>query len=198
MQLNALIGDNMEELGIQKHSGPRYSAYTTVESRLKTFSQWPTRLKQTPRAMAQAGFFYLGTNDHVNCFHCGCGLRNWEPEDDPWLEHARWFPQCRFLLLMKGEQYVQEAVQSMASRTRKQPPPPSSSPRPAARDVPEAELRTLLESPIAQTVITIISFIHSNLCSKRAFYLEGIGHGRRSVESKTGLPDADASDGPGL
>jgi len=60
MQLNALIGDNLEELGIPKHTGPRYAAYTTVEARLKTFAYWPTRLKQTPRAMAQAGFFYLG------------------------------------------------------------------------------------------------------------------------------------------
>jgi baculoviral IAP repeat-containing protein 2/3 len=60
MQLNALIGDNLEELGIPKHTGPRYAAYTTVEARLKTFAYWPTHLKQTPRAMAQAGFFYLG------------------------------------------------------------------------------------------------------------------------------------------
>lgn len=60
MQLNALIGENLEELGIQKHSGPRFAAYTTVEARLKSFTNWPARLKQTPRAMAEAGFFYLG------------------------------------------------------------------------------------------------------------------------------------------
>lgn len=60
-QLNALIGEHLEELGVAKHSGPRFPAYATVESRLRTFAKWPAHLKQTPHDMAQAGFFYLGT-----------------------------------------------------------------------------------------------------------------------------------------
>ena len=104
----------------------------------------------------------IGTSDHVSCFSCGSGLRNWEPEDDPWMEHARWFPQCRFLILMKGEEYIKEASESMptsnfgASRSKSKAPPlplmGSSRPSPS-REVSEAELeRTLLDSPIAQTV----------------------------------------------
>ena len=99
----------------------------------------------------------LGTNDHVNCFHCGSGLRNWEPEDDPWLEHARWFPQCRFVMLMKGEQYIKEATESMANHTKAKPSlsasvgPPRSSPR----EVSEAELRSLLGTHIVQTVLAM-------------------------------------------
>ncbi|RXG68825.1 Baculoviral IAP repeat-containing protein 2 [Armadillidium vulgare] len=48
----------------------------------------------------------VGLSDHVRCFHCGKGLRNWEPDDDPWVEHARWFPDCHFVLLKKGVEYV--------------------------------------------------------------------------------------------
>lgn len=60
MQLDALVGNSLEELGITKHSGPRYSTYATLEARLKSFNHWPFHLKQSPRAMAQAGFFHLG------------------------------------------------------------------------------------------------------------------------------------------
>jgi len=69
MQLNALIGDNLEQLGILEHClehrGPRYSNYSTFESRIKSFKNWSSHLKQTPSIMAQAGFFYLGTD---KCF----------------------------------------------------------------------------------------------------------------------------------
>lgn len=34
-----------------------------------------------------------GHGDNVKCFHCDGGLRNWEPGDDPWQEHAKWFPR---------------------------------------------------------------------------------------------------------
>lgn len=35
---------------------------------------------------------FLGEGDRVKCFHCGGGLSDWKPSEDPWEEHARWFP----------------------------------------------------------------------------------------------------------
>ena len=35
----------------------------------------------------------LGHSDDVKCFCCDGGLRCWESEDDPWVEHAKWFPR---------------------------------------------------------------------------------------------------------
>jgi hypothetical protein len=32
---------------------------------------------------------FLGMSDQVKCFYCDGGLKNWQPEDDPWVEHAR-------------------------------------------------------------------------------------------------------------
>ena len=33
--------------------------------------------------------YIAGMSDKVQCFHCGGGLQFWEPEDDPWVDHAR-------------------------------------------------------------------------------------------------------------
>lgn len=57
--------------------------------------------------LATAGFYYLDIDDQVRCFHCNGGLRSWQKEDDPWHEHAKWFPKCQFVQLAKGSEYIQ-------------------------------------------------------------------------------------------
>lgn len=52
-----------------------------------------------------------GDGDKVKCFHCDGLLYNWEPEDSPFVEHARWFPKCQYIQLVKGENFVRD-VQS--------------------------------------------------------------------------------------
>jgi len=44
----------------------------------------------------------------VKCFFCDGGLCNWEAEDEPWTEHARWFPDCGFLKQVKGAKFIQK------------------------------------------------------------------------------------------
>jgi len=44
--------------------------------------------------------------DYVKCFYCGGGLRNWNHTDEPWIEHAKWFPRCAFVILNRGYNYV--------------------------------------------------------------------------------------------
>lgn len=36
---------------------------------------------------------HAGKRDTVQCFSCGGCLGNWEEGDDPWKEHAKWFPK---------------------------------------------------------------------------------------------------------
>lgn len=58
----------------------------------------------------------LGNQDFVRCFHCGIGLRNWEDDDDPYVEHCRWSPNCQYMKLKKGQAFidaVQEAVRKV-------------------------------------------------------------------------------------
>ena len=47
----------------------------------------------------------------MRCFHCDGGLRNWERQDDPFTEHARWFPRCNFIRDLRGEAFVNAQAQ---------------------------------------------------------------------------------------
>ncbi|KAG9334260.1 hypothetical protein JZ751_008348 [Albula glossodonta] len=76
------------------------------EERLLTFVNWPSRIPVRPDQLAKAGFYYVGRNDDVKCFCCDGGLRCWESGDDPWVEHAKWFPRCEYLLQEKGQEFL--------------------------------------------------------------------------------------------
>ena len=85
------------------------------EARLQTFldnsSIWPAhRIRATPQQIVDAGMYYLGERDRVKCWYCNGGLQNWERDDDPMEEHAKWFPLCEFVLQQKGPDYVHEIV----------------------------------------------------------------------------------------
>ncbi|XP_061667352.1 baculoviral IAP repeat-containing protein 7 [Syngnathoides biaculeatus] len=83
-----------------------YPEMESEGSRLTTFHNWPTEASVQPDVLARAGFFYTGHGDNVKCFYCDGGLRNWEPGDDPWQEHAKWFPRCEFLIQSRGQEYI--------------------------------------------------------------------------------------------
>jgi hypothetical protein len=57
-----------------------------------------------------------GKGDQAVCFHCGGGLRDWEETDDPWVEHAVWFPKCMHVVLIKGQQFIEECRQLKESK----------------------------------------------------------------------------------
>nr|BDV49825.1 MAG: baculoviral IAP repeat-containing protein [Penaeus semisulcatus pemonivirus] len=84
----------------------KHKEFSTYDDRLKSFTDWPLNIN--PTVLADAGFFYCGIRDHVRCFDCGGGLREWEGKDDPWIEHARWYPSCRYIIYKKGKSYIDE------------------------------------------------------------------------------------------
>ncbi|XP_069109875.1 baculoviral IAP repeat-containing protein 7-like [Argopecten irradians] len=100
----------MEPLGITE-SKPKYPKYAILATRLTTYQNWPSYLNQRPEQLAKCGLFYEGSYDYVRCFFCAGGLREWEPHDDPWVEHARWFPFCTFMRQLKGDRFIMD-VQS--------------------------------------------------------------------------------------
>nr|XP_034335617.1 putative inhibitor of apoptosis [Crassostrea gigas]XP_034335618.1 putative inhibitor of apoptosis [Crassostrea gigas]XP_034335619.1 putative inhibitor of apoptosis [Crassostrea gigas] len=103
-KINAFIR-NLDPLGIN-FDRPKYPSYSLLTVRVSSFADWPSTLIQTPRDLAVAGFLYAGYGDYTRCFFCGGGLRNWEAGDDPWTEHARWFPKCAFVRQNKGDEFV--------------------------------------------------------------------------------------------
>ena len=61
----------------------------------------------------------IGISDQVLCFYCEGGLQNWEPNDDPWEEHAKHFPGCGYLNLMKSTSYVKHVQQQFHKTSNK-------------------------------------------------------------------------------
>lgn len=77
---------------------PAFPEFQNYTKRLESFNEfWPKAMKQRPKELAAAGLFYTEKGDAVKCFQCGGMLRNWDPQDKPWEEHARWFPRCLFI-----------------------------------------------------------------------------------------------------
>ncbi|GFR79747.1 baculoviral IAP repeat-containing protein 2-like [Elysia marginata] len=93
-------------------TGPRHPNFEKQSARRGSFENWDMTRTPTPAQLAQAGFFYAGHGDSVKCFYCDGGLRNWEPNDDPWREHARWFPKCGFVKAHKGAAFITEVLNS--------------------------------------------------------------------------------------
>lgn len=85
---------------------PKYADYSLKQKRVESYRNWPPSAKQKPENLVDAGFFYTGQADSVRCFLCGTGLRNWDPEDEPWVEHARWAPECFYVRDNKGQEFI--------------------------------------------------------------------------------------------
>ena len=50
-------------------------------------------------------YYYLG-GDSVVCFSCGCKSGNWTTGENPWERHARTSPNCRYVILQKGADFI--------------------------------------------------------------------------------------------
>ena len=105
--------------------GPRHPAFGTYSARLQSFEKTWAHPNLSAEAFSEAGFFYTGIdlcisvannsthsilhphitifhihtefNDETRFFHCGGGLRGWQPTDDPWRQHGTWFPNCVYI-----------------------------------------------------------------------------------------------------
>lgn len=89
---------------------PKHIKYWTLESRINTFDDW---VHKNPNKddLARAGFFYTGTNDKVSCYFCSGNLHKWEPNDDPCVEHAKYYPNCSYMIDYKGQEFI-DAIQN--------------------------------------------------------------------------------------
>ena len=76
--------------------------------RLQSYSRWPKNHHKTPDELFPAGFYYTGVADKVRCYSCGVELNRWEPNDIPWVEHARFSPTCEFLRAKKTEFFIDQ------------------------------------------------------------------------------------------
>ncbi|XP_061378531.1 baculoviral IAP repeat-containing protein 7-B [Danaus plexippus] len=134
-------GGEWRSLGVVG-GGARHPTRAALAARLATFERWPADRAQAPKALAAAGFFYTGIDDQVRCFYCDGGLGKWESGDAPWSEHARWFPHCGYVLLVKGREFVDSC-----RRERPRPLPPVRGTRDAINyPITESQIDECMES----------------------------------------------------
>lgn len=95
---------------IQFNSSPAYPEFSEFSTRLRTFKTFPSNTGQNKYKLAQCGFQYLNLDDAVQCHWCGIILHDFENFDDCFIEHTRFSPKCIFLLLMKGNHYIQKVL----------------------------------------------------------------------------------------
>lgn len=72
------------------------SALLLEAVRRQTFTNWPVAYID-PDELAKAGFFYLRTEDHVQCTFCQGIVGYWDQGDKPEVEHRKHFPNCPFI-----------------------------------------------------------------------------------------------------
>ncbi|XP_051933463.1 E3 ubiquitin-protein ligase XIAP [Hippocampus zosterae] len=104
------VGNSPSEGGTgveNRRNPPQVNAHVPMgsfEERLRSFTgvQHPVDHAR----LARAGFYRTGTGDMVMCFRCGGGLKGWQPDEDPWEEHAKSYPGCSFLLAEKGQEFI--------------------------------------------------------------------------------------------
>ncbi|XP_053396759.1 baculoviral IAP repeat-containing protein 3-like [Mercenaria mercenaria] len=87
---------------------PKNPDYSMTTERLATFKTWsPNGI--VIEELSKAGFYATGRQDSVRCFYCGGGMQHWQQDDDPWIEHATHFPDCDYLKLCVGEEFIKRA-----------------------------------------------------------------------------------------
>ena len=64
--------------------------------RIQTFTNWPHNPSVSPDDLAEAGFYYTGNRDAVQCFQCSVVVDQWVPGDVPVEEHLKHSPDCSF------------------------------------------------------------------------------------------------------
>ncbi|XP_033106383.1 uncharacterized protein LOC117108478 [Anneissia japonica] len=115
---SAKVGSNVKysdgnyygEGAMLNESAARFPTLFEERDRLNTFSGWP-HIKPDKKLLAKAGFFFQGSGDYVECFYCGLGLDAWEPNDDPFYEHAKYADECTWLEGMEGKAFITKSKQ---------------------------------------------------------------------------------------
>ncbi|KAE9534114.1 hypothetical protein AGLY_008850 [Aphis glycines] len=92
---------------VRSKSFPTYSEYITFTSRLKPYDILPSKIPQNKYLLADCGFIYRGVKYVVECFSCGLVLHDWKKDDIPWIEHSRHNLECIYVLLSKGNHFVE-------------------------------------------------------------------------------------------
>lgn len=75
-----------------------FQQFSSYESRLETFYDYPIETQTYREKLANAGFFYFHVSDYVQCHNCRGCLRDWNDMHDPLVRHTETFQTCNFAM----------------------------------------------------------------------------------------------------
>ena len=99
---NGFLDYFLNKFGIFPKKKLIFNYFLCVESRYRTFyqSNWDEGYVKKDD-LADTGFFSIREKDIVACFCCGKMICDWEFKDDPYIEHAKFSPDCLLVSLNK-------------------------------------------------------------------------------------------------
>jgi baculoviral IAP repeat-containing protein 7/8 len=84
--------------------------FEDIENRKKTYEEFDLILiNNAKNRLSEAGFFYIQSMERICCFSCGGTLTDISDYENFWIEHAFWFPKCKFVKKEKGLDFVKNA-----------------------------------------------------------------------------------------
>lgn len=92
------IENYLKSIFLNENPSMIFQQFSTYESRLRSFNNYPNENKLFWGKLAFAGFFYLNFSDYVQCFYCKGCLRTWNITDDPLKRHRENFETCPFVI----------------------------------------------------------------------------------------------------
>ena len=89
---------------IREKFDPHHRQMSEMARRQMTFSKenW-TIESPSVDDLVRAGFFHSAVGNVVTCFYCNGSLHKWGSNDNPMIEHARWFPSCLYAKHLCGD-----------------------------------------------------------------------------------------------
>ncbi|KAM9589289.1 LOW QUALITY PROTEIN: baculoviral IAP repeat-containing protein 1 [Morphnus guianensis] len=103
---------NIHVQKLKKNPAEYACRHNTEDTRLQSFEGWLLYARGTKPDSRRAALFFTGNKDTVHCFACGGCLGNQGDADDPWTEHAKWFPECDFLQSKKSSEEIKKYVET--------------------------------------------------------------------------------------
>lgn len=108
----------LEEFGVRLHKGAANVKYASFNARIlsfkeKLFTKWSCHVMD----IVEAGFFYTSIGEYTKCFYCDGAVNGWDKCQNPWVEHAIRFPECDFLSLNKGQNFINSCRKQFSEET---------------------------------------------------------------------------------
>lgn len=102
---------------------PDNQCMSLLTERQKTLTFWVPVTREKLNKFAEAGFFYTGVDDRIQCFHCSLSLQHWSGEinGDPWETHAALFPYCAHMRQCKGDKYILNILEKQPMQAQPKP-----------------------------------------------------------------------------